>query len=396
MIRIALALVVLAIGGAVQAQPAPRVTLDISLPASDGFELDPFAASKGRLAVGGDGTLYLLLYESKPLPDASTTTTEARIDLLALAPDGAVKRRRTLPAGHGIGQKEFNLNAMGVVETPSRDLAVFISTTDPAMTRAERFTDATLFRLGSDFQLKKTAAIGPPSAAGRRDSVSFYEPAIYLPTLDNALMLAGGFGPGPLVWWIGKYGLDGTRFWQDRGHGIPEGTAAIAHRPDGTWLSVVREMAKGPSGLVLAVRRYTADGKVLARTPLPQIQSSAAVAILPDGIAFITSAGEAGEHAELIVVDDSGRRVLRRAPWPFAATSSVIADGAGLFAIVADGNTSADRGYIARADGQGTLRWRSAPIEATTIVRTPDGQVTALSDAGKERKALRLVRFADP
>src|SRR5262249_30545237 len=160
--------------------------------------------------------------------------------------------------------------------------------------------------------------IGAPSGAARKDFMSFYEPAIYLPTRDNALVLGGGYGPGPLVWWLGKYGLDGKRFWQDRGHGIPEATAAIAQRPDGTLLSGVQEMARGPTGLVLAVRRYSDDGKLLARTPLPQIQSMAAVAILPDGIAFITNAEEPARRGELILVDDSGRRVVRRTSWPFA------------------------------------------------------------------------------
>lgn len=396
LLRLGVALAGLAIAGVAQAQPAPRVTLDVTVAAAGGFDLDPAAAAGGRLAAGSDGTLYLLLYEARPLATPAATHREARIDLLALAPDGAVKRRRTLPVGHGIGHKEFFLNALGVAVTRTGDIAVFVSANDPSMIQRRRFTDATLFRLAPDFRLRKTARLGPPGAQERTEALSFYQPEFYLPTRDDALMLGGGFGPGPLVWWVGKYGFDGTRLWQDRGRGIPESTAALAPRPDGTWISVVREMATGPSGLVLAVRRYSAGGKVLMRTALPQIPSSAAVAIVPGGIAFITPADAPARRAEWILIDDNGRRVVRRAAWPFPVTLSAIADGDGVAAIVADGNTSAAPGYVVRTDSSGTIRWRSPPLETTTIVRTPDGQVVALSPVGEDRKAVRIVRFADP
>ncbi len=392
--RIGLVPLAFAICTAAQAQPAPRTALDVSLPAGDGFQFDRWF-SGGRLAIGKDGTHYVLSYEVNPLAGARATVSDARIDLRALAPDGAVKHQRTLPVRQGIGHKYFSLNATGVVVARSGDLAVFVSATDPAMMKAGRFTDATLFRLAADLRVKKTSDIGPPDAASRKAAESFYGPEIYLPTRDNAIMLGGGYGPGPHVWWVGKYSLDGARFWQDAGRGIPETTAAIAQRPDGSWLAVVKEMARSPTGLDVSARRYTIDGKLLARTRLAQISPDAVAVILRDGIAFITSADRAARRSELIVVGDHGR-TLRRAPWPFAATLSAIEDGDGIAAIVAEPGSDPAPRYVVRADAQGVVRWRSAAIDATQIVRTPDGQVAVLADAGTERKSLRLVRYADP
>ena len=83
-------------------------------------------------------------------------------------------------------------------------------------------------------------------------------------------------------------------------------------------------------------------------------------------------------------------------PWPFGLTSLVIEDGDGIAAIVAESDEHDAPKYVVRADSRGVVRWRSAAIEATEIVRTPDGRISALATAGTDQKSLRLVQFADP
>jgi hypothetical protein len=272
-----------------------------------------------------------------------------------------------------------------------------MSASDPAAVPAGRRATATLFRFDADFNLRKTTRIDPPDAARRRnDRESFYGVEVYLPTSDNAVMLGGGFGPGPQSWWMGKFSLDGKRLWQaGPGRGVPERVPAIAQRPDGTWLSLVVEMRSDKSGTDWFIRRNAADGRNLARTRLPQPYDSAA-AILRDGSVLITDAHPDGQQkAEMTFYDDGGR-LRRRAPWPYARTWLLIGDGEGVAAIVSETTAPDAPTYLVRADGQGAIVWRHGPLRIDEMVRLPDGRIAALVRPGKGGDSLRLVHYADP
>ena len=395
MIRIGIALAALAVCTAAAAQPAPRTTLDVPLPAPDGFVLNPYAAP-GRLAIGRDGVHYVLLHAFKPVPNASPPTSEGRVDLLALSPDGAVKQRRAVPIEHSMGFVGFDLDSLGVAAMRSGELAVFAS---GFKSSAAGRTSATLFRFAADLSLKKTTRLGPPAAKPAKgdgdDGESFYGVSAYVPTPDNAVLLGGGYGPGPQAWWMGKFNLDGKRLWQaGPGSGIPERVTAIAPRKGGAWLSLVAEMRKGGGELEWFLRRYSADGKLTERKRVA-VPAHAAATVLRDGAVIALDADEGKQQGELVFVDDSGR-VRHRVPWPFAQTASMIADGDGLAAIVETKVESKTERFIVRADTKGAIRWRSAIVAVDEIVSTPDDAIAALVRIGKSDAVLHLVRYADP
>jgi len=393
MIRAAIWLVVLSACVAAQAQPAPRVAMTVELPVADGFMLNPYIDS-GWLAVGPDGVHYVLLPMFKPGSEPLGPARGARLDLVALGPDGSLKRRTTLPARQVISTSGFAVNSLGVVVTRSGDLGIFISGEDPDAAQAAPGTETTsLWRLGPDLGVKKISRISPPHG-GRSDKGSFYAVSIFLPTSDNAIMLGGGCGIGPVAWWMGKFSLNGERLWQvGAGSGFPESVAALRQRADGTWLSLVMEVPRGTERMDMVIRRHTTDGKSLSHTRLAEIQPPVIAAILNDGMVIITSGNDPARTSQLHVVSDSGR-LVSRAPWPFAQTFLTIADGDGFAAIVSNASTGEMPKYVVRVDARGVVRWRSAAAaDAMTIVRTPDGQIAALERIGN---GLRLVRYADP
>lgn len=396
MIRLIAPLISAAMAGAALAQPAPRVMLDVPVPAAERFRIN-HEGPGARLAVGRDGTHHILVHQFQPAAQSLEPATAARIDLVAVASDGELKRRQTLPATEKITFNGFAIASLGIVTASSGDHAVFWSANDPDIpARGDRSRFATLLHLAADGGVKKTSAIGPPNVArGRTDARAYYELYVYAPTPDNAVLLGGGFGSGPYAWWMGKFNLDGVRLWQaGPGNGFPERVAAAARRLDGSWLSLVTEMPRS-GGLDWVIRRNAADGTALSRTRLPMPVGYEA-AVLRNGSVLIANAGDGRAAAqELVFVDDRGH-IRRRSPWPFAQTLRLIADGDGLAAIVEDDAASDGQRTVVRADATGAIRWRSAAADVTEIMRTPDGHIAALVRTGKDGEGLRLVRYADP
>jgi len=392
MIRIGIALAALAVCTAAAAQPAPRTLLDVPLPTPDGFVLNPYAAP-GRLALGRDGVHYVLLHAFKPTQTSPTPASEGRVDLLALAPDGTVKQRRTVPIEHSTGFVGFDIESLGVVAARSGELAVFMS---GYKSSAGQRTSAALFRFAADLNLKKATRLGPPDPKAKGDDItSVYGVGVYVPTPDNAVLLGGGYGPGPQAWWMGKFSLDGKRLWQaGPGRGIPERVAAIASRKGGAWLSLVAEMRKGGGELEWFLRRYSAEGKLAERKPV-SVPVHAAAAMLRDSTVIALDADDGKQHGELVFVDDGGR-VQHRTPWPFTQTASMIASGDGLAAIVETKVESKTERFIVRADAKGAIRWRSAAVAVDEIASAPDGAIAALVRIGKSDAVLHLIRYADP
>lgn len=397
MIRLIAALTAFAMCGAAQAQPAPRTTLDIALSAADGFVLRP-QASGAPLAIGRDGSSYVLLHQAMPALAPTDPARAARVDLVAVSRDGAEKWRQTLPVQAKRDSAGFAISSLGVIATTSGNLAVVWSAHDedpPEPPRKARADVATLLRLDAEGRVRKVSPIGPPSVAhGRSDPRAYYELYAYLPTPDNAVLLGGGFGSGPYGWWLGKFNLDGIRLWQaGPGQGFPERVASIGRRPDGGWMALVTEMPRRDT-LQWALRRYAADGRLMRRTRLPvPVESEAAV--LPDGGALLAHADDDPAKTELVVVDDIGR-VRRRVAWPYAQTLRLIAAGDGLAAIVQDSGDSDAPAHVVRVDTAGVVRWRSTAADIADIVATPDGDIAALLRTGSDGRAMRLVRYSDP
>lgn len=386
MTRIGALLALLAVCGVAHAQPAPRVVVDVDLPAAAGFALNHFALGP-RLAVSGDGVHYVLQHQY-----ASGMAGIPRIVLFALAPDGAVKVRRTLPI------QAFALASLGIAVASSGDLAIFANPREQVDPSPAAALLATLLRLGADGSVKKTAMIGAPRPI--RETASrhgYYHLRVLLPTPDNGLLAGGGFGSGLYRWWMGKVSLDGVRIWQaSGGDGFMASVASIGPRPDGTWVSLAGD-APPENPRYWDIRRHAADGKLLAQRRGPDSNGHAA-AVLREGSVFVTIQDvddpAPARPQELIFVDDSGR-IRRRVSWPFPFTDRLIADGDGFAAVVNETNRADTRIFVVRCDAQGTIRWR-AEADAAEIVRTADGQIAALVRWGKEKEQRRLVRFADP
>ncbi len=395
MTRIGIALLTLMICSPAHAQPAPRVTLDVALPVADGFTVDRYW-QRGRMAVGSDGMHYILMHQVVAGREPLDPVREARIDLLAVAPDGTVKLRKPLPVPEKLGLAGFAISSLGITAARSGDLAVFWSPNDAGHDSRPGRSFGTLLRLGADGSVKKATPIGAPSMKhARQDPGAYYELYVHQPTPDNAVLLGGGFGSGPYAWWMGKFSLDGVRLWQaGPGNGFPEHVTAIGQRWNASWLSLVTEMnPKG--GLDWFIRHNAANGSLLSRRPAP-LDIGNAAAVLGVGVAFISYVDARAEATELVLADDTGR-VRRRVPWPFSHASVLLADGNGLAAIVeVSTGPNSTQGHVVRVDAQGTLLWRGAAADIAEIARTPDGQIAALVRTGKDGESLRLVRYADP
>ncbi|HJQ58660.1 MAG TPA: hypothetical protein VJ890_17255 [Vineibacter sp.] len=367
------------------------MTLDVPLPPSDGFALNT-TAKVGRLAIGRDGLHYVLLHTFMSGADSGAPARDARIELLAVAADGAIQRRQVLPFRHNVSSDGFALDSLGVIVARSGDLAVFVSGFGAMAASDAQPATATLFHLGADFSLKKATRLSPPRG-GADDPDSFYGITAYQPTPDNGIVLGGGYGPGPLVWWMGKFTLGGMRQWQlGPGRSFPEMVAAMGPRPDAGWLSLVQQMATRdrPAWMLL---RTSAAGKQLARLHLAQ-PADAVGTVLTRGLVMIINASDRAPRGELVVLDDAGK-VTRRAPWPFAQTQAVVPAGNGIAAIVADAASGGEASQVVRADLTGAISWRSGVAVVNEIAATPDGQIAALMRSGDGR-TLRLIRYADP
>jgi hypothetical protein len=395
-VAFAAALALAAAGGTTRAQPAPRTTLDVVLPAADGFVLDPYAP-QGRLAIGNDGTHYVVLNQFAPGPQPSAPAREGRLEFLAVAPDGTIRQRRILPVRGKLGPSGFDLASLGLVTTLRGDAALFLSfRDDDAVPNVVRHGVTTLLRLDGDGTVRNEGRIGAPSAAiGRANPAAHYAIRTYVPTPDNDLLVAGGYGNGAYTWWMGKFTLDGARLWQaGPGKGFPEAVASAGRRRDGSWIALVAEANPDGRGAACFIHRYAAGGKLLERHRLsyPAIE---AMTVLPTGSVFVSGAEGRPETNELVFVDDTGR-FTRRTPWPFTRTARIIADGKGLAAAVRQIDGADVASFVVRTDARGTLRWRSAALDVGEIVRTPAGEIAALVWAGKGGTALHLMRFADP
>jgi hypothetical protein len=396
MIRPFVALVAIALCAAAHAQPTPRTPLDVRLSAADGFNVAPLSPG-APLAIGVDGTHYVLLHQIAPGATPVEPAREAWVELIAITRDGAVKWRRALPIRDKVTSAGLSIASLGVIAASAGDLAVVWSANDRQASRATRPDVATLLRLGGDGQVKKASPIGPPAARrADADPNAYYELNAYRATPDNGVLLAGGYGSGPYAWWLGKFTLDGIRLWQaGPGTGFPERVAAMERRLDGSWLGLVTEMLPRGGGLDWFFHRYAADGRLLRRTRLQHLVGHE-VAVLRDGAVLVGTSDDAAPRPELVFIDDHGR-VRRRAPWPFTETLRLIAVGDGFAAIVQDSAAADAPSRIVRADGQGAIRWHSAPAaDVFAIVAAPDGGVVALLRAAGDDRSLRLVRYAEP
>ena len=354
------ALAVLAGCAAAEAQPAPRVTLDVVVSPPAGLQ-PHVAGDHGGLAVGADGTYYVLM-------SWHDEASAARIELVAIGPGGGEKMRVPLPVHLPIDGRGFAVQSMGVVVSRSGDLAVLVSGQG----------QTTLFRLGADGRLKKASEIAPPAAVGVGfGSDDYYQLRHYVATPDNALLLAGGYGSGPYSWWMGKFSLDGVRLWQQGpSRGWPDSVNAIRMRSDGSWIVILEEH------VVLEKRspqkethdsfldRYAADGRRLARTRI-DFKGCYAAAVLAEG-SVIKTERRSPSLSELIFRDDTGK-ATREMTWPFDDIDWISTDGPGLAAIV---SPDPDSKAVVRADANGRLRWKSpAGEKISDIARTPDGQI---------------------
>lgn len=371
----AVALAVLAGCAAAQAQPAPRVTLDVVVSPPAG--LQPHAGvAHGRLAVGSDGTYYVLM-------SWQGEASAARIELVAIGPVGGEKMRIPLPIHMPIGSTGFTVQSMGVAVSRSGDLAVLVSGQG----------QTTLFHVGADGRIKKASEVAAPAVGVRFGSDDYYQLRHYIATPDNALMLAGGYGSGPYGWWMGKFSLDGVRLWQQGPSlGYPDSVNALRLRGDGSWIVILEEQQVESMKHQCFLDRYAADGRRLARTRI-DFEGCYSAAVLAEG-SVIASEHRRPSQSKLIFLDDTGK-ATREMTWPFDRIDWMIADGPGLAAIVSERPGPGSVNAVVRADAGGTLRWKSAVGEISDIAHTPDGQIAALVWE-EPRREVRLVAYADP
>ena len=370
MIRLTL-LLLLAACGAALAQPQPRTTLDIPLKASTGFQFDLYLP-RGLLTVADDGTVFIALKQR----DASEELT--RVELLALSRDGTRKFRVPVP----VTANRPGIDSLSTSVGPAGDIAVLVVLNDDGPG-----VPTTLFRFAPDGRLKKKSEIGPPARRTGNPN-GYYSIQQFQPTADNAVMLSGGFGPGPYGWWLGKFSLDGVRIFQaGPGQGFPENVSALAARPQGHWLAMVLEMDPKGMGLDWYLHRYTAAGQQQSRVKVAA-KGGYVAAILSDSAVIPL-------EDKLVYVNDLGR-VVREVPWPFASTSAIVPADEGFWALAAEGTGSDAPNMIVRVDGQGKVRWRSPPVGDTlAVARASDGQLMAVLRT-EDRTTLRLVRYDDP
>lgn len=369
------------------AAPAPRVTLDVALPPPADHRLSGFGPP-GRLAVGADGSLYVASTSFQPSPDGILPAKSARIELLAFARDGKPKYRTTLPVQAGVGPSGFNAESLGVVAFPSGDAAVFLSSSNTrvALPQDERSV-TTLFRIDANGKVQSAASMLPAA----RISGAFYRTRFYLPTSDDGLLVAGGFGPDPFNWWIGKFDVQGRRAWQaGPGPAYPEDVYGLATAADGNVLAIVQEIGQLSGLSQWYVARFAADGTPLGRAPFNTLGTS--FVRLPAFWISAVDVFQTGNGPGLVRLDDRGN-VLGRAAWPFDQTRRLIADGEGIAAVVCA--AVGPLCFVVRANADGKIRWQSEPGSFTDIARTPDGQIVAVSWSA-DMSTASLVGFADP
>jgi len=369
------ALAILAGCAAAQAQPTPRVTLDVVVSPPAGLRPHE-GASHGRLAVGADGTYYVLM-------SWHAEASVARIELVAIGRGGEEKMRIPLPIRLPIDSMGFAVQSMGVAVSHSGDLAVLVSGQG----------QTTLFRLRADGRIKNASEIAPPAVGVRFGGDDYYQLRHYVATPDNALLLAGGYGSGPYSWWMGKFSLDGGRLWQKGpSRGWPDSVNALRLRGDGSWIVILEEQRVESMTHHCFLDRYAGDGRRLARTSI-DFKGCYTAAVLAEG-SVIASERRGSSQSELIFLDDTGK-ATRETTWAFDSIDWMIADGPGLAAIVSERPGPDSVNAVVRADSVGTLHWKSPVGEISDIVRTPDGQIAALVWQVAPRE-VRLVVYADP
>ena len=383
------ALLLILLCGPAFAQPQPRVALDIPLPPPPDHRLSDFGPP-GRLAVGSDGTHYILMSSFRPSPDGIAVASSARVELLAYLRDGGPKFRTMLPVQAGIGSPGFNASSLGVAAMPSGETAVFLSSSNQATAAPQQERSVTsIYRVAADGKVRRATAV-PPATPG--SPASHYRTRFYLPTADDGLLVGGGFGPGPFNWWIGKFDAEGQRTWQaGPGPGFPEDVYGLAVRPDGSVSAVIQEIQRVMALSQWYVARFAADGTPQGRMPF--ITQGTSFALLPGGWMSALSRFDTSRPPEIVRLDEMGN-VAGRTSWRYGQTRRTIADGDGFSAIVCD-TMDGPPCYVVRAGLDGKVKWQSPPVTASDIARTQDGQIAALiwSDDGMRA---RLVRYADP
>ena len=387
--RLPISLVLVLLCSPALAQPQPRTALDIALPPPPEHQLSGFGPP-GRLAIGADGTHYIVLSSFQPSADGILPARSARIELLAYNRDGTQKFRTLLPVQAGIGPRGFNASSLGVAAMPSGETAIFLSSSNQAMALPQGERSVTsIYRLTAGGVVRRSTPV-PPAVPG--NPASYYQTKFYLPTSDSGLLVGGGFGPGPFNWWIGKFDSEGRRLWQaGPGPGYPEDVYGLALKADGSISAAVQEIERVQALSQWYIARFAADGTLRDRTPFNTQGTS--FALLPGGWVSALSRFDTARPPEIVRLDELGN-VTGRAPWHYGQTRRMIADGNGFAAVVCD-TIDGPPCYVVRAAVDGKVRWQSAPATISDIARTPDGQIAAVlwSDDGL---SARLVRYADP
>ncbi|WP_421998944.1 hypothetical protein [Reyranella sp.] len=369
------------------AAPAPRVTLDVALPPPPAHRLSGFGPP-GRLAAGPDGSLYVLTSSFQPSPYGILPARSARIEVLAYGPDGRQKYRTTLPVQAGVGPNGFNAESLGIVAYPSGRAAVFLSSSNQgtALPQNERAVTS-IFRLDGGGAVESVTTVSPPTEVAG----GYFLTKFYLPTADEGLLVAGGFGPNPFNWWIGKYDAKGRLDWQaGPGPAYPEDVYGLALLPDGSVSAIIQEVTQVMSQSRWYVARFGPGGAPLGRASFPTLGTS--FARLPGYWVSAVSAFQTAGNPALVRLGDQGRE-LGRVPWPYDQTRRMIADGRGITAIACA--AAGPLCFVVHASTEGKQLWRSPAVSASDIVRTADGQVAAVVWSGDGLSA-RLVRYAAP
>lgn len=371
------------------AQPQPRVTLDVPLPPPPAHQLSGLGPP-GRLAIGTDGTHYVLASSFQPSADGIQPARDARVELTAFTHDGRPRYRAMLPVQAGIGPRGFDAASLGVAVLPSGDAMVFLSSSNQAMAAPQRERSVTsIYRVSAAGHVVRSTPVAP---AVTGSPASYYQTKFYLPTADNGLLVGGGFGPGPFNWWIGKFDTEGRRLWQaGPGPGAPEDVYGLALLPDGGIAAAVQEILPAQQLSQWFIVRLAADGTPQGRSAFNTAGTS--FALTPGGwISAVSEFQTAGSPA-LVRLDDQGN-VAGSAPWNYGQSRRLIADGQGIAGIVCN-TIDGPPCYVVRAGIDGKVRWQSPPVTVTDIARTPDGQIAAIvwSD---DLLSSRLVRYADP
>ncbi len=371
------------------AQPQPRVVLDVPLPPPPDHQLSGLGPP-GRLAVGNDGTHYVLGSSFQPSFDGIQPARDARIEAMAFARDGSPVYRTMLPVQSKIGPRGYTTSSLGLAVLPTGETLVFLSSSNQASALPQAEASATsIYRLSAQGRVVRATPV-PPAVPG--NPASFYQTKFYLPTDDKGLLVGGGFGPDPFNWWIGRFDYEGTRLWQaGPGPGYPEDVYGLAATAGGGFSAIVQEITQVQQLSQWYVLQLGNDGTQLGRTPFDTEGTS--FALIPGGWLSAVSQFDTAGAPALVRIDGSGN-VTRSASWGYGVTRRMIEDGTGFVAIVCD-TIDGPPCYIVRATADGRISWRTPPVTVSDIARTPDGQIAAVlwSD---DLLSSHLVRYADP